>query len=269
MKRVTAAYVERLAAELPARDLAVVETLDRLRVATPRQLQRLHFTSGTKAANARQTWRRLRALTDLRVLTVLERRVGGGSGGSSQAVYALDTAGQRLGAACGPAGGRRLRRPWTPGSQFLAHALAVTELYVELREREREGHGTLLDFYAEPGCWRRFIGVGGGAAWLKPDAFVRWGAGDLEHLSFVEVDRATASVPTIVARKLDLFRRYWQTGREQERFGAFPRVVLLTTAEKRRATLAEATRRQPPEARPLYRVGLLADATRLLTEGES
>jgi hypothetical protein len=267
-ERVSPVHVERLAAELPARDLALIETLDQLRVATPNQLQRLHFASGTKAAGARQTWRRLRALTEARVVTVLERRIGGGPGGSSQAVFALDTAGQRLASACGPAGGRRLRRPWTPGNQFLAHALAVTELYVELRERERSGRGELLAFDAEPLCWRRFTGVGGATVWLKPDAFVRWGAGDLEHLSFVEVDRATASAPT-VARKLDLYRRYWQSGREQERFGAFPRVVLLTPVEARRDTLAAAVTRQPPEARPLYRVGLYEDGVRLLTGGES
>jgi hypothetical protein len=266
MKRVSAAHVERLAAELPKRDLALVETLDRLRVATPSQLRRLHFAKGTPAANARQTWRRLRALTEARVLCVLERRVGGGPGGSSQAVYALDTAGQRLASVCGPAGGRRLRRPWTPGSQFLAHALAVTELYVGLRERERSGHGDLLAFDAEPLCWRRFTGVGGATAWLKPDAFIRWGAGEYEHLSFVEVDRATASAPT-VARKLDLYRRYWQSGREQERFGAFPRVVLLTPDEARRDALSAA--RQPSEARSLYQVGLYEDAVSLLTGGES
>ncbi len=125
-KRVTNAYVERLAAELPKRDLALVETLDRCRVATPSQLRRLHFTEGTPSANARQIWRRLRALQDLSVVTVLERRVGGGRGGSSQAIYALDSAGSRLGAAAGPAGGRRLRRPWTPGNRFLAHSVAVT-----------------------------------------------------------------------------------------------------------------------------------------------
>lgn len=267
-ERVTNTRVERLAANLTERDLALIESLDKLRVATATQLRRLHFASGTEAANARQTWRRLRALTEAHVVTVLERRVGGGRGGSSQAVFALDTAGQRLASACGPAGGRRLRRPWTPGSQFLAHALAVTELYVELRERERSGRGDLLAFDAEPSCWRRFTGVGGATAWLKPDAFVRWGAGDLEHLSFVEVDRATASAPT-VARKLDLYRRYWQTGREQERFGAFPRVVLLTPDEARRATLATAATRQPADAQPLYRVALYGDAMRLLTGGES
>lgn len=267
-QRVTNAYVERLAAELPERDLALVETLDRFRVATASQLRRLHFTSGTEAANARQVWRRLRALQGLRVVTVLERRIGGGRGGSSQAVFALDTAGQKLGAACGPAGGRRLRRPWTPGNQFLAHAVAVTELYVALCERAGTGGGEVLAFDAEPLCWRRFTGVGGAAVWLKPDAFIRWGEGELEHLSFVEVDRATASAPT-VARKLDLYRRYWQTGREQERFGAFPRVVLLTPDEARRDILAKATSRLAADARPLYRHGLYDQAMPLLTGGES
>lgn len=263
-QRVTGAYVERLAAELSERDLAMVNTLDRFRVATPTQLRRLHFTEGTKAANARQVWRRLRALTDLRILTVLERRIGGGRGGSTQAVFALDAAGQKLGAACGPAGGRRLRRPWTPGSQFLAHSVAVTELYVVLCERARATGEEVLAFDAEPLCWRRFTGIGGGASWLKPDAFVRYGAGEYEHLSLVEVDRATASAPTIT-RKLDVYRRYWQTGREQERFGAFGRVLLLAPHKARRAVLAEAVKRQPADAQRLFRAALYEDAADLLT----
>jgi Replication-relaxation len=263
-KRVTNAYVERLAVELPERDLALVETLDRFRVATPSQLRRLHFTSGTERANARQVWRRLRALQALGVVTVLERRIGGGRGGSTQAVYALDVAGQKLGAACGPAGGRRLRRPWSPGKQFLAHSVAVTELFVVLCERARAGGGEVLAFDAEPLCWRRFTGVGGATAWLKPDAFARFGAGEYEHLSFVEVDRATASVPT-VARKLNVYRRYWQTGRDQERFGAFGRVLLLAPSAARRDDLAEAVKRQPTDAQPLFRAALYEEAADLLT----
>jgi len=264
--RVTTAYVEKLAATLPPRDLALIQTLDRLRVATAEQLRRLHFTEGTTQANARQVWRRLRALTDARVVCVLERRIGGGRGGSSQAVFALDTAGQRLASAAGPAGGRRLRRPWTPGNQFLAHAVQVSQLYVQLRERERAGGGELLAYDAEPLCWRRFTGVGGGSAWLKPDAFCRWASTDYEHLSFVEVDRATASAPTL-SRKLDLYRRYWQTqaSREVERFGAFPRVILLVPTEARHAVVVAAIRRQAAEARPLFRAGGYDESANLLT----
>lgn len=262
--RITEAYVARLTETLSERDLAVIETLDRVRVATAGQLQRLHFADGTPRANARQAQRRLRRLLDVRALTALDRAVGGPDGGSAQAVYALDVAGQRLASACGPAGGARIRRPWTPGVPFLRHALAVTELFVALREQAEAGYGELIAFDAEPACWRHFRGAGGARVVLKPDAYVRWAGRSYEYAHFVEVDRATASVPT-VGRKLTLYRRYWQTGREQERFGLFPKVLVLTPNEPRREAIAEAAARQPVDAWPLFQIAPYADGVRLLT----
>lgn len=265
-QRVTEAYVAGLAERLSARDLQVVATLDDLRVATADQLKRLHFSDGTPAANARQAWRRLRALQDARVITTLERRVGGDGGGSTQAVFALDIAGQRLASASGPAGGLRLRRPWTPGSLFLSHALTITELYVQLREAERAGAGELLAFDAEPLCWRRFTGPAGSPTWLKPDAFVRWATTDYEYASFVEADRATASLSTI-ARKCDVYRRYWQSGREQERWGVFPRVVFLTPTDVRHEALVDLAACQPSDTWPLYRIARYEAAVNVVTGG--
>jgi len=263
-QRVTEAYVGRLATRLSPRDLAVVATLDRVRVATGDQLKRLHFAEGTPRANARQAQRRLGQLVGLRVLAELDRRVGGSGGGSTQAVYALDSAGQRLGAACGPAGGLRLRRPWTPGAQFLKHALAVTELYVGLRELARAGVGEIVSFDTEPACWRAFTSLGGGRVWLKADAFVRFATGDLEHFSFVEVDRATQS-RTAVARKLTVYRRFLQSGREQDRWGLFPWVLILAPTERRRAALVDVAAAQPPNTRPIFRVIHYAAAVAALT----
>ena len=251
--RITEAYVARLAETLSQRDLAVIETLDRVRVATAKQLERLHFADGTPQANARQNQRRLRRLVEVRAVAVLERAVGGPQGGSAQAVYALDAAGQRLASACGPAGGTRIRRPWTPGAPLLRHALAVTELFVGLTECARADAAQLLAFDAEPACWRLFTGPGGARVRLKPDAFVRFAAANYEYATFVEVDRATASVPT-VARKLTFYRRYWQTGREQDRFGLFPKVLVLTPHERRREVLVEAAARQPADSWPLFQV---------------
>jgi len=262
-QRVSEAHVAQLAGQLSSRDLAVVATLDRVRVATGAQLKRLHFSGGTTLANTRQAQRRLRTLVELRVLATLGRRVGGPEGGSAQPVYALDVAGQRLASACGPAGGLRLRRPWTPGAGFLAHALAVTELYVRLCEHTRGG-GELAAFDAEPACWRAFSGVGGGRTWLKPDAFVRFALGDFEHFSFVEVDRATQSA-VAVARKLTVYRRFFQTGREQARWGLFPRILILAPTPRRRAALAEIAAAQPPDTRTLCRVIAYDDALAALT----
>ena len=252
-QRISEARVAQLQEQLGQRERAVIETLDNVRLATASQLERLHFTQGMPLANARQCRRTLKRLSELRVLARLDRRVGGVRSGSAGYIYALDVAGQRLASASGPAGGIRVRRPWTPGAPFVRHGLAVTELYCRLREAERAGKLDLLEFWAEPLCWRRFTGVGGGRVVLKPDAFVRLGLGEYEHASFIEVDRATQSGPT-VANKLTVYRRYWQTGREQERFGVFPRVVILAPSEVRREALVEVCGKQPADAWALFRV---------------
>jgi len=250
---VTSARVAQLEAHLSERDLAIVTTLDRVRLATGAQLQRLHFTDGTTASQLRRSEMALSRLVGRRVLARLDRRVGGVRSGSAGYVYALDAAGQRLASVCGPAGGRRLRRPWTPGAAFVDHALAVTELYVGLREAERAGSLELVAFDAEPLCWRTFTGLGGARVVLKPDAFVRIGLGEFEDCYFVEVDRATHSAPAI-ARKLTVYRRYFQTGREQARCGVFPKVLLLVPTEKRRAALVEVAAAQPATTWPLFQI---------------
>lgn len=263
--QVTEACVAALAERLTPTEQAVIETLDRVRLATAPQLERLHFAGeGSPHTVARRTRRTLTRLVRLRILARLNRRIGGVKAGSAGYVYALDVAGQRLASACGPAGGLRLRRPWTPGGPFIGHALAVTELYVRLREAERAGLLELLAFDAEPQCWRRFVGVGGAGVTLKPDGFVRLGVGEYERFYFIEVDRATQSGPTI-ARKLAVYRRYFQTGREQERFGVFPKVLLLVPSETRKSALVDVAARQPAASWPLWQIARYDKAPGLFT----
>lgn len=266
--RITEAYAARLADELTTRDRAIIASFDRVRVATAKQIERLHFTGPSARANTRQTQQRLLFLTERRILAVLERRIGGEHGGSAHPVYALDAAGQRLASIAGPAGGLRIRRPWTPGTLFLRHALAVTELFVGLTETGRAGTGELLAFDAEPLCWRRYVGVAGGRSVLRPDAFVRFGRGATEYVHFVEVDRATASLAA-VSRKLDAYRRYWRSGREQARAGVFPKVLILVPSEVRREGIVGACGRQPADAWPLFRVALSPQAVPILTGEEA
>ncbi len=268
-KRVTEGYVADLACELTPRELALVHDLDRLRLASSKQLERLHFTAESPKANTRQTQRTLARLSDRRVVVRLQRRVGGVRSGSRGSVYALDTAGQRIASACGPAGGARIRRPWTPGRAFVAHQLAVTELYVRLTEAAGRGQLDVLDFDAEPASWRTFSGLGGARTVLKPDAFVRVGLGEFEDSYFVEVDRATHSGPS-VARKLTMYRRYWQTGREQNRWGGvFPKVLILVPSDARKAALVEVAGEQPAKSWPLFQVARYDDAISIFTGGPS
>ena len=126
--RLTEHRLDQVLDRLGDRDRAIVATLAQLRLASGAQLQRLHFGEG----RSRQTRRELQRLHDLGVVMRLDRRIGGVRSGSSGHVYALDRAGQHLAGTGGPAGGQRRRRPWTPSTPFVAHALAVTELCVGL-----------------------------------------------------------------------------------------------------------------------------------------
>lgn len=271
MKReryVTERAVAQVARRLTERDRGVIETLDLLRVATTAQLRRLHFDDLTEASAARQAPRTLARLQEAGVLTALRERVGGVRAGSSATVWSLDRAGQRLASEAGPAGGLRLRRPWTPGLPFVAHRLAVSGLFVDLTDAARAGACELLTFEAEPMSWRRFTAPHGGPAYVKPDATVRVGLGDFERGFFIEVDRDTQARTTI-ARKCIAYRRYWEAGREQSRFGYFPRVVFAVPSEARKSALVEVFAAQPEEAWPLFQVVLADDLVASLIGGTS
>jgi hypothetical protein len=267
---VSRSYVtaERLAAvteALTERDWLILQTVSAVKVATGHQLERLQFATsdGDRSSAARQCRRALGRLVDLRVLARLDRRIGGVRAGSAGFVYGLDIVGQRL-PAFRDQGGSAWRRPWTPGISFLQHRLAITELYVWLTESERNGACELLEFVAEPDCWRSFHGRGGSRLLLKPDSFARVASGGYEYLWFVEVDRAAESRPTIKA-KCGRYIDYWLSGREDTRSSVFPAVVWLVPDERRVESLAGVIGQLPVDGRRLFQVGLFDRAVEILS----
>jgi hypothetical protein len=257
----TFSRIERLNRQMSDRDWLVISTLARVRVATGHQLRRLHFAD----VSARQARSGLAGLVSRRLLARLPRVVGGVRAGSAGYVYVLDVAGQRLTrAATG-----RAQRPWPVGTPFLAHSLAVTELYVQLSEATRtmSSSADLVDFRAEPACWRDFTGPGAARIALKPDAEVVLGVGRYyEDCWFIEIDRATESRPTL-ARKLQRYVQYWQTGREQTKAGVFPRVLWIVPDAARHAVLIDEFGRTPVAAWPLFAVTTEAEALGRLLAG--
>ncbi|HXA29431.1 MAG TPA: replication-relaxation family protein [Candidatus Angelobacter sp.] len=257
---VTARRLPDLAAALDDRDWQIIRTLQRVRVATGDQLARLHCADFAAAAGDRQCRRVLASLAERGIVARLGRSIGGVRAGSRGWVYALDRAGQRL-----VTGAARLRRPWTPGVPFLAHSLAVTELYVRLVEAHRVGAVELVSFVTEPGCWRTFTAAHGRAV-LKPDAFVVTAHDEFEDRWFVEVDQGTEAASTL-DRKLDVYTAYWRSGSEQQATGTFPRVLWLAPTPVRHGAIVDACGRQPVDAWPLFTVALLSEAVERIAQG--
>ncbi|TDO30687.1 protein involved in plasmid replication-relaxation [Kribbella sp. VKM Ac-2527] len=253
---VTTKRLEALKHGLVGRDWMVLATLDRVRLATTGQLERLCFND----VSPRRVRQCLASLAERGVITRLARPVGGARAGSAGHVYTLDVAGSRL---LHP--DRTPRRPDDPGRRLQAHSLAVTELYVRLVEADRTPELDLRDFTAEPVCWRPFAGAYGRSI-LKPDATVVTRQGRFEDRWFIEVDRATEGL-AVIASKCEQYRRYWQTGTEQARFDIFPRVLWVVPDEHRKEAIVGVLGRQPTVSWPLFVVALFDDAVPRIAQG--
>ncbi|MEC3979534.1 replication-relaxation family protein [Amycolatopsis sp. H20-H5] len=248
----------RLAAQLSARDLAVLGSLQEFRLMTGAQLRRLHFGSGQVATQARKARASLKRLTEIEVVVRLARRIGGNHAGSEGYVYGLGGWGHAV-LDADQVEQRRHRRVIETRPAFLDHILAVGDVAVALDEYQRAGRCQIDELRAEPGAWRQFTGDDRQQRTLKPDGFIRVTVGEYELSSFVEMDMSTESVPTI-ARKLGVYVDYWRAGQEQQRHGVFPRVWWLVPDQVRHAAIARTIERLPAGARGLFSVALQSGA---------
>lgn len=244
---------------LSQRDLGILCDLSRVRLLTGRHVQRLHFHEGSPLTQARRSRSTLQRLSEGGWLVRLDRRVGGIHAGSAGFTYGLSAKGQRLMKERGPAGGGRLRRPWEPSVSFSDHLLAGSELYVRLRELEASCLLEELQFDDEPDCWRWWTGPAAERLVLKPDAYVRYGQGDFEHAYFIEVDMASQS-SSVIRRKGLTYVEYFRTGIEQSRLGYFPRVLFVTTDERRRERIVDGLSGVDAENWTLFQVQTMEEA---------
>lgn len=264
--RVRMPYVERLVSTLSARDWAIIDTVYTLYVVSGSQLERLHFTNLSLQSRSVMRWRVLKRLVDARVLVALERRVGAARRGSAKLCYALDSAGLQLMRLRMNAGSpdTAVRRPRVPGERFIAHVLAVSELYVSLIEHSHIGRFTVETFQAEPAAWVR-DGLGG---WLKPDAFVQLRADTVNDYWWVEADLATESLPTVRSKLLAYldFVARGQFGPD----GVVPRVLIGVKEEQRQRARRMAIQRLvntlPTPAEYMFQVAELGEAAGVMEQ---
>lgn len=237
--------------DISERDRQIVGFVGAAGIASTRQIERLAFPAGehgSALSAARRTRRVLSRLTEQGYLSRLDRRLGGVRAGSSSYLYQVGPAGKRLLDRSGRA------RNWAPSERFIDHCLAGAEIHVALVEaqRSRRLQGLVVDH--EPVTWRRFTGHGGQIETLKPDLQIGLETPDGWRLRwFVEVDRASEHLPTVLA-KCRLYQRYWFSGAEKAIDEVFPRVLWSVPHEPRREQLQAAIDRSRQLTGDLFRV---------------
>ncbi|WP_256694973.1 replication-relaxation family protein [Actinomyces oris] len=223
------------------------------RFATTTQLARLTALEYASSASAlRQTQRHLANLAQQRLLTSLERRVGGWQGGSAVTVWAATTRGHRLVAAENGEGEEvpRRQRPREVSTTFLDHLLAITEVRTSIEEAVRQEADTEAAVALEPECWRTALSPSGQVQVLRPDLAVTITSPAYEDRYLVEVDRATENPGRVIAT-------CWRYQEHQAQAGdgdVFPLVVWLVPTDRRRHSLERAIAHSTGLLRDLFRV---------------
>ena len=236
------------------------------RFATTTQLARLTALEYASPASAlRQTQRHLASLAQQRLLTSLERRVGGWQGGSAVTIWAATTRGHRLVAAENGEWEEvpRRQRSREVSTTFLDHLLAITEVRTSIEETVRQEVDTEAAVALEPDCWRTRLGPSGQVQVLRPDLAVTITSPAYEDRYLIEVDRATENPGRVIATCWRYQEHQAQVGDD----GVFPLVVWLVPNDRRRHRLERAIARSTGLLRDLFRVICLDQLPTLIHGG--
>ena len=219
-------------------DKSILRSLRKLRYLTANQVQRLHYIDNASLNAAQRATRRVMSkLQGYGVVESLGRRIGGVRAGSNSFVWTLTEAGVHLLHINDPEFSFR-KRGFEPSLNFLKHTLAVSEVYIQLKEVCGRYQLKLVKAEMEPECWRGYTGMDGKPATMKPDMFAITDSGEYVDSWFIEVDLATES-PSKVLDKCRRYVYYCNSGIEQKAHEVFPLVVWLVYNENRKAKLQQ------------------------------
>lgn len=144
-----------------------------------------------------------------------------------------------------PRGGERR----APNPLFLAHAAAITELYVTLRTAPPSGF-TLKELLREGEAREPFTDAVGQERAIAPDAtFVLADSDGVELCAFVELDRGSMSSGRLRTKARGYAEFYGANG-WRERFSYCPPLLFLTTTAARAKTFRSLLRRALKDVHP-------------------
>lgn len=258
-----------LLANLSPRDISLLQLISEHRFMTAAQVEAfIFFDHASPDSGARTSRRVLARLERDGLLERPIRRVGGLQAGSASSIWMLTSTGQRL--LNLRAGRGAIGRVRPPGERFVAHYLAIAVTHLALVGAERAGRLIVTQLQIEPASWRRYVGLGGSRETLKPDLYAVTAVGhnaEYEDHWFIEVDRGTESIPTLL-KQCAAYETYRRTGLQQQASEVFPVVVWIVPDQRRAERLAVAIAARRGLDAALYRVTTTDDFVDVVTHPE-
>lgn len=257
---------------LSDRDWKILRTIRLCRVILGRQLGRLYFTEGrTENANTTATNRRLKALSDMGLITHLNEKVNCRLKGYVAYIYYLTEAGERI-LQIHLCEGEYRKRNLEPAFTTLTHTLSAVECLVQTVEACRADDMRLGEIELEPDCWRPYT-YNLKDYILKPDLALVTEKQDwsdhsepwFEYRWLNEVDLNTESIQTIL-EKCRRYFDYYRSEAEQRENGCFPLVVWIVKTESRRQSIMRHLCEAFPKFPRIFAVILPDEYTKLIRD---
>jgi hypothetical protein len=224
---------------LPFKDRQIISLMDYFVQMTTAQLRTALFAEAKSRTSCDRVLKRLERDDYIRRIE-RPRPIGGGSGGSGVTVWSLGRRGWQM---CDKAGRYHV------DTRTNYHTLTIAELYVRLREAERNGDLKVNGFQPEPECWLSVDGIE-----LQPDLLVeleRPGSGK-RLTSWLEIDMNTQR-PARLNEKMERYKKAHERIDDEQlaRFdgGNFPLVVFVCHDDDRQREIAWLIERRDDDPR--------------------
>ncbi|MCW1077354.1 replication-relaxation family protein [Streptococcus anginosus] len=215
----------------------VLHFLADARMATSSQIAHLIFANfSTQRARIRRANLITKQLKEAGLIYHQPRKIGGWTKGSASYIWSLTYKGFKKLKEQDESISLRFRNKVDFSRNHIEHTLAITEIFVELKELERLGKIQIEEFCFEPKSWRYYSDIGGSSLILKPDAFAKITVGEYEDFFFFELDRSSES-PTRIVNTCKKYIHYYNTGIEQRINEVFPFVLWIVPDERRKQNI--------------------------------
>lgn len=251
------------------KQIEILSFLAHCKMATSRQIARLLFHDAT---SIRSQNRRANLLTkhlkEAGLIYHQPRKIGGWIKGSSSYIWSLTSKGVKTLQTSSTFLSLRPRSKWDATQHHIEHTLAVTEIFVQLKELEREQKIQLEDFQFEPKSWRTYADISNSSLILKPDAFAKLVVGEYEDIYFFELDRSSESL-TRIANTSKKYIHYYKTGIEQRENDIFPLVLWIVPDEKRKIAVADTLQTRLSNFWQMFHVITLDDFADFIQGGQT